>query len=76
MPEKTLDAVADHGVFDGDTVTGTAQASQATWATLESLGISESQVAEALEQAGVASFEASWTDLLKAVQEQLDSATS
>ena len=76
MPEKTLDAVADHGVFAGDTVTGTAQASQDVWAALEGLGIRESQVAEDLENAGVASFEASWTDLLKAVQGQLDSANA
>ena len=28
MPEKTIDAVADHGVITGDTVTGTAGAAQ------------------------------------------------
>ena len=31
MPEKTMDAVADHGVVTGDTISGTAAESQATF---------------------------------------------
>jgi transaldolase len=74
MPEKTLDAVAEHGVFEGDTVTGQAEHSREIWSRLEALGISETAVAADLETAGVDSFERSWTDLLDAVSAQLDAA--
>ena len=39
MPEKTLDAVADHGVITGDTVTGTAPAAQEVFDKLAAVGI-------------------------------------
>lgn len=74
MPEKTLDAVADHGVFEGDTVSGTQQASREIWDRLEALGITEAGVAAQLEEAGVESFEKSWIDLLDAVAGQLSAA--
>ena len=38
MPEKTLEAVADHGVITGDTVTGTADAAQEVFDKLEAVG--------------------------------------
>lgn len=74
MPEKTLMAVADHGVFDGDTVSGTQDHAREVWARLEALGITEARVAADLEEAGVASFEKSWIDLLDAVEGQLATA--
>ncbi len=74
MPEATLDAVADHGVFDGDTVTGTQAASREVWSRLEALGIHEEAVCADLEKAGVASFAESWTDLLTAVNAALTAA--
>ena len=39
MPEKTIDAVADHGVITGDTVTGTAGAAQEVFDKLAAVGI-------------------------------------
>src|SRR5882762_1928158 len=39
MPEKTLDAVADHGVITGDTVSGTSEAAQEVFDKLEAIGI-------------------------------------
>jgi transaldolase len=74
MPEKTLDAVADHGTFRGDTVSGTHAQSREVWARLADLGIEEPAVAAELEQAGVESFEQSWRDLLASVTEQLHAA--
>ena len=35
MPEKTMDAVADHGVITGDTVSGTATEAQAMFDKLD-----------------------------------------
>lgn len=74
MPEKTLEALADHGVYAGDTVSGTREQAQEVWSRLADLGIAEPAVAAELEQAGVASFEQSWRDLLDAVAQQLRSA--
>jgi transaldolase len=75
MPEKTIDAVADHGVVTGDTITGTASAAQEVFDSLEAVGIDLTDVFVVLEDEGVEKFEASWKELLDATQEQLDSAT-
>ena len=39
MPEATIDAVADHGVVTGDTVTGTAAAAQDVFDKLDAIGV-------------------------------------
>ena len=52
-PEKTIDAVADHGVIRGDTITGTYAAASATFSALESLGVDLTDVFEVLETEGV-----------------------
>jgi transaldolase len=74
MPEKTMDAVADHGVVTGDTVTGTAEESQAVFDKLEAIGIDLTDVFLVLENEGVEKFEKSWQELIDATQEQLDAA--
>lgn len=74
MPEKTIDAVADHGVVTGDTISGTADEAQGVFDKLEAIGIDLTDVFLVLEDEGVDKFEASWGELLEATQEQLDSA--
>ncbi len=74
MPEKTLDAVADHGAVTGDTISGTAVSSQAVFDKLASLGIDLDGVFEHLESDGVDKFEKAWQELLEATQGQLDAA--
>ena len=74
MPEKTIDAVADHGVITGDTVTGTADEAQALFDKLSSVGIDLPDVFKVLEDEGVEKFEKSWLELLDATKEQLDAA--
>jgi transaldolase len=74
MPEKTLDAVADHGVITGDTVTGKADEAQAVFDKLSAAGIDLPDVFKVLEDEGVEKFEKSWLELLDATQEQLDAA--
>jgi transaldolase len=74
MPEKTMDAVADHGVVTGDTITGTAAAAQEVFDKLEAIGIDLTDVFLVLENEGVDKFEKSWQELLDATQEQLDAA--
>ncbi|MGD0700248.1 MAG: transaldolase [Trebonia sp.] len=72
MPEPTLHATADHGVFAGDTVHGTYEASRKVFADLEALGIGYDDVVQVLEDEGVSKFEASWTELLQTIQNELN----
>jgi transaldolase len=72
MPEKTLDAVADHGRVHGDTIEGTAAESQAVFDKLAAAGIDLTDVFRHLEEDGVQKFEKSWEELLEATQGQLD----
>ncbi len=71
MPEKTLDAVADHGEVHGDTVTGGYAAAAATLDALEGVGISYGEVVDRLEVEGVDKFEKSWVELLEGVDAEL-----
>ena len=74
MPEKTMDAVADHGVVTGNTISGTAAAAQEVFDKLEAIGIDLTDVFLVLEDEGVDKFEKSWQELIDATQEQLDAA--
>src|SRR5246500_1381184 len=74
MPEKTIDAVADHGVITADTVTGTSEAAQSVFDNLDAVGIDLADVFVVLEDEGVEKFVESWTELLSETQKQLDSA--
>ena len=74
MPEKTIDAVADHGVIAGDAVTGKAEESQALFDELAGVGIDLPDVFKVLEDEGVEKFEKSWLELLDTTQAQLDAA--
>ncbi len=76
MPEKTMDAVADHGVISGDTVSDTSVAAQQVFDALESVGIDVTDVFLTLENEGVQKFEASWSELAETVQGQLDGVSS
>ncbi|MDJ0357833.1 transaldolase [Paenarthrobacter sp. PH39-S1] len=74
MPEKTLDATFDHGVVEGDTVTGSYDASNALLNELEKLGISYNDVVGVLETEGLDKFVASWKELVEHVKETLEAA--
>ena len=74
MPEKTLDAVADHGEITGDEVTGHYADAAKVLDDLAALGVSYQDVVETLESEGVVKFEKSWSELLTDVQSQLNAA--
>jgi transaldolase len=74
MPEKTLDAVADHGTIKRDTVTGYGEQAGETFELLSGVGVDVTDVFLTLEREGVEKFDASWTDLLKSVEDQLGKA--
>ena len=74
MPEKTLDAMADHGVVEGDTITATYDESNEVLNKLDAMGVSYSEVVDQLETEGLDKFVASWSELLETVQTALDAA--
>lgn len=74
MPEKTLQALADHGVIRGDTITGEYADAQAVLDGLAALGISYDDVTRVLEEEGIAKFTASWNDLSETVEVALRAA--
>ncbi|GMA39494.1 transaldolase [Mobilicoccus caccae] len=72
MPTATLEAFADHGEVEGDTVRGDAAESDAILDDLERLGISYTEVITQLEREGVEKFEKSWSELTDTVKAALD----
>ena len=73
MPEKTLHAFADHGRVPGDVVSGTGDQAAMVFERLRVVGVDVDDVFATLEREGVEKFARSWTELLDAVAEQLDS---
>jgi transaldolase len=74
MPRATLAAVE---TFDGAiayTVTSRYAKARVVVESLAKVGVDLADVADVLERQGVASFEQSWDELLKSVEEQLDNA--
>jgi transaldolase len=74
MPEPTLDAVADHGVIRGDTVTGSYAEAQQVLDDLKAAGIDYDDVVELLEVEGVQKFEDAWNELIESVTANLKKA--
>jgi len=71
MPEKTLQAFADHGEVNGDQVTTNYDSARAVLDGLAQLGIDYDDVIEVLENEGVEKFVASWDELTETVKGQL-----
>lgn len=74
MPEKTLEAVADHGTDHADAVSGTAETAQAVFDQLDAVGIDMDDVFAVLEREGVQKFEKSWAQLLTTTTTELTKA--
>jgi transaldolase len=71
MPEATLVATEEQGEIRGDAVSGTYEQARADLDAIEALGISYDEVVQLLEDEGVDKFEASWNDLLKSTEAEL-----
>jgi transaldolase len=73
MPEKTLEAFADHGeVNGGDRVTTMYDDAQAVMDGLAGVGIEYDDVIATLEREGVDKFVKSWNELVATVQAQME----
>jgi transaldolase len=74
MPEKTMDAVADHGDIKGDQVRPFYDDAAAHMAALAEAGIDYDDVIEVLIREGVEKFVTAWTELGETVTTQLEQA--
>jgi len=74
MPEPTLDAVFDHGVFRGDTISGSYAEARSVLEQLAAVGIDYDDVVGLLETEGVDKFETAWAALLDSLAAELKAA--
>jgi transaldolase len=74
MPEATLDAVADHGVIRGDTITPHYGEAKQTLDRLAALGVDYDDVVQTLEDEGVKKFEDAWHELTEQITSALTDA--
>jgi transaldolase len=74
MPEKTLEATFDHGVIEGDTVTGAFADAGKVLDALAGVGVDYDDVTLVLEREGVEKFIVSWHELLETVRTALEEA--
>jgi transaldolase len=68
MPQSTLDAVIDHGIFKGNTIAGQYEQARIVFKELSELGISLDKVTADLESDGVKKFADAWNELLASVK--------
>jgi transaldolase len=71
MPGTTLEAFADHGHVDGDTISGRYDDARRFFGRLAAAGIDFDDVTRQLEGEGLAKFEKSWSELAATVGAQL-----
>ncbi|GAD84167.1 transaldolase [Nocardia asteroides] len=76
LPEKTLQAFADHGEVRGDTLGGQAVEAGQVFADLAAVGIDLDDVFALLEREGVDKFEQAWNELLDATTAELGNAAA
>jgi transaldolase len=74
MPEKTMEAVFDHGVVPANSIQGSYEDSRAILTAIAELGISYDEVTELLETEGVDKFIVSWNELVESVASALEGA--
>jgi transaldolase len=74
MPEKTMEAVADHGEVAGDRVRPFYDNAHSTMVLLGAAGIDYDDVIEVLIREGVEKFVKAWQDLLGSVRTSLEAS--
>ena len=74
MPEKTLQAVADHGTVSGDTISDNVDDAVQVMGRLAEVGVDMDDVVEQLEEEGVSKFIVSWDELVGTVGSAMNQA--
>lgn len=72
MPEKTLDAVADHSVIGTVLDAAVAERAEAELDRISDAGVDLDDVWDVLEREGVQKFEKAWNELLETVSASID----
>jgi transaldolase len=71
MPGTTLEAFADHGSVEGDTISGHFADAARILGDIAEVGVDFGEVAVQLEREGLAKFESSWDELSTTVSREL-----
>ena len=74
MPEKTMEAVFDHGVVPAASITNNYESAREVLAAVAAAGVSLDDATELLEKEGVEKFIVSWGELVETVDSALKAA--
>jgi transaldolase len=74
MPQKTLEAVADHGEINGDQVRPHYAEAEQVMADLEKAGIDYDDVIDVLIREGVEKFVKAWDEMVETVAANVEKA--
>ncbi|MEN8113084.1 MAG: transaldolase [Actinomycetota bacterium] len=74
IPPATIDAFRDHGSVDATALTTDVDGAEAHFAALTDVGIDIDAVTDELQVEGVAAFANAFSDLLAAIDEQMDAS--
>ena len=74
MPEKTMEAVFDHGVVPAASITNNYEAARDVLAAVAAAGVSLDDATQLLEDEGVEKFIISWGELVETVDSALKAA--
>ena len=74
MPEKTMEAVYDHGIVPAASITNNYDSAREVLANVAAAGVSLDDATVVLEKEGVEKFIVSWNELLDTVSAALEAA--
>ena len=74
MPEKTMEAVFDHGVVPANSITNNYESAKMVLLAVSAVGVDYDDVTELLEREGVEKFIISWNELVASVAGALEAA--
>jgi transaldolase len=74
MPEKTMEAVFDHGVVPANSIQGKYEAAKMVLLAISAVGVDYDDVTDLLEREGVEKFIVSWGELVDSVAKALEAA--
>ena len=74
MPEKTMEAVFDHGVVPANSIQGRYEESNLILMAISASGVSYDEATQVLEDEGVSKFIISWNELVETVESALKAA--
>jgi transaldolase len=74
MPEKTMEAVYDHGIVPAASITNNYESAREVLANVAAAGVSLEDATDVLEKEGVEKFIISWNELVETVDTALKAA--